>query len=146
MKKPSDRMLSVNERMSGKQHGKTIITEGAAPKNSIYGAVGDVTVPELLATLKKIVPSKYITFKTHQTVSWGLWMIAFEGYSRSDVTIDGWITLSPPGGSQKDWAVNLSFTDAMKGKVEDDYHFAAHEDWSKPFGDVARRLKQWVEM
>jgi hypothetical protein len=146
MKKPSERMLSINERMSGKQPVKKIITEGATPKNSIYGAVTDVVLPHLLETLKKTVPAKYVKFKIHQAVSWGLWMIEFEGYTRSDVAIDGWVTLSSPGGTMKSWSVELNFTDVMKGKVEEQFDFGAHEDLSKPFGDVAKRLKQWVEM
>ena len=123
-----------------------VITEGAAPDNSIYGAVGNAAMPELLKIMKKTVPGKYITFGKVSSAGLGLWLIEFKGYSRSDMAINGYVSLTAPGGAIKSWSADIEFTDAMKGKVADSYSFMPHEDWTSVFTSAAKRLKQWVEM
>ena len=123
-----------------------VITEGAAPDKSIYGAVGNAAMPDLLRIMKKTVPGKYITFGKTSSAGLGLWLIEFKGYSRSDMAINGYVSLTAPGGAIKSWSADIEFTDAMKGKVADSYSFMPHEDWTSVFTSAAKRLKQWVEM
>jgi hypothetical protein len=125
---------------------KPIIKEAKAPDNSVHGCVGLVAMPMLEKIMKKFVPKKYVTFKRWQTAGYGLWLIEFDGYTRSDIGVSGWVSLIAPGGAIKHWQVQLEFTDAMKGKVDETYEFSPSVDWTPTFENAAKRLKQWVEM
>jgi len=129
------------------EKSKPKVTEGSgAPDKSIYGAIGKVAMPDLLSIMRKTVPSKYVKFGKVQGAGLGLWMIEFDGYTRSDMAITGWVSLTAPGGAIKGWSVDIDFTDAMKGNVRDSYSFMAHENWTTVFTNAAKRLKQWVEL
>jgi len=143
--KSSKRIMELTEHMEPRPH-QDILNEGGAPKNSIYGSIGIAAMPHLLKALKKHVPSKYVKFSGVKGAGLGLWLIELKGYTRSDLSINGWVTMTAAGGSIKSWSVDLDFVDAMKGRVQQSWELPMHESWDEPFANCAKTLKQWVEL
>ena len=145
----SRRIRELSENMEGSKKLSSgsdgmVIAEGTAPKNSVYGALMPMA-EFFLKALKKGVPSKYLKFKITGVSAGGIWIIEFDGVSRSDITVDGYMYISSnlKNGNME---VECQINDVMKGRNERKWSFYFGEDYSPIAKSVADHIKEWVEL
>lgn len=137
----NERMLELNNILN---ESKKMITEAKYPAMSIYGAVEKMIGNEMVKELKKVKGVKKV--ETVQTISGGLWMVNFNGYTKSDIEMNGYLVLSSPGGAQKNWLFRLTTEHSIRGTNERTYEFVMHDDISQLLSKIVmKELSLWYE-
>jgi hypothetical protein len=102
--------------------------------------------PQFMGTISSTVGTKYVTFRDHKTISLGLWMFEFNGYTRSDVTATGTISMSAPSGGHKVWSIDFTFRSAdMARDYEQTWELSPFEDYMAVAKEIAHLLKRQIE-
>jgi hypothetical protein len=121
-----------------------MLIESRHLKTSIYGDVESSTWPAIVTKIKQ-AKVKGIKWSPVRTISTGLWMIEFNGFSKSDFEITGYVTLfeNPSKGV---WALNCELNHVGRGKNNVDFEFKSHEDYGKIADSIAKHITSFAGM
>lgn len=118
--------------------GRVPLREAKAPTSSMYGMVGKYVWPDFLKTVK--AKSGKLTWKDNRAISLALWMAQFDGYTSSDVTFDGTLTMY---FDRDEMYIKLNWNDASKGGNEREWKVKHFQDYSLIAAEIGKHLKQW---
>jgi len=117
---------------------KDMITEAKAPTSSVYGIIGKYLWPDFLKTIKS--KAGKLTWVDNRAISSSIFMAKFDGYTKSDVSFDGYVSMYV---SKDTMEVTANWNDASKGGNEKKWSIRHVEDYSIAATEIGKFLKQW---
>ena len=120
---------------------ESVLREAKAPTSSLYGMIGRHLWPDFLKTVKS--KAGKLKWVDNRAISMSIFMAQFDGYTRSDVSFDGYISMYV---DKDEMNITITWNDASKGGNEKTWTVKHYEDYSIVATQIGKHLKQWQEI
>ena len=120
---------------------ESVLQEAKAPTSSLYGVVEKYLWSDFLKTIKS--KAGKLKWVDNRAISMAIFMAKFDGYTKSDVSFDGFISMYV---DKDEMNIAVNWNDASKGGNVKEWQVKHHEDYSIVATQIGKHLKQWQDM